>query len=41
MDYFHGYQEAVTAITAESVQQTLKKIVAAGNVMEVVMMPAE
>lgn len=41
MDYFHGYQEAVNAITAESVQQTLKKIVAAGNVMEVVMMPAE
>ena len=41
MDYFHGYQEAVNAITAESVQQTLKKIVAASNVMEVVMMPAE
>ena len=41
VDYLNGYREAVNAITAESVQQTLKKLVSAGNVLEVVMMPAE
>jgi len=33
------YRKAVEAITAESVQATLKKLVASGNVFEVVMFP--
>ncbi len=33
------YKAAVEAITAETVQQTLKKLVSAGNVFEVVMFP--
>ena len=33
------YKPAVEAITAETVQQTLKKLVSAGNVFEVVMFP--
>ena len=33
------YEEAVKAVTAESVQKTLQKLVQSGNVFEVVMMP--
>ena len=45
MYYMYGtneirdYTAAVEAISAESVQQTLKQLVAAGNVLEVVMFP--
>lgn len=39
IDLVADYQEAVKAVTAESVQNTLKKLVSAGNVFEVVMMP--
>ena len=45
MYYMYGvnnirdYKPAVEAITAESVQATLKKLVSAGNVLEVVMFP--
>lgn len=35
------YQAAVEAITAETVQETLKKLVEAGNMFEVVMFPAK
>lgn len=35
------YQDAVNAITAETVQNTLRKLVEAGNVFEVVMTPAQ
>ena len=35
------YEAAVEAITAETVQQTLKQLVDAGNVFEVVMFPQE
>ena len=35
------YKPAVEAITAETVQQTLKKLVEAGNMFEVVMFPEE
>ena len=35
------YKDAVEAITAETVQQTLKQLVDAGNVFEVVMFPQE
>ena len=34
-----NYAEAVKAITAETVQSTLKKLVDSGNVFEVVMLP--
>ena len=33
------YENAVKAVNAQTVQQTLKKVVDAGNVFEVVMMP--
>ena len=39
IDYIADYKAAVEAITAETVQETLKKLVAAGNVFEVVMLP--
>ena len=39
IDYITDYKAAVEAITAETVQETLKKLVAAGNVFEVVMLP--
>ena len=39
IDLVADYQEAVKAVTAESVQNTLKKLVSAGNVFEVVMLP--
>ena len=47
MHYMYGineitdYKAAVEAITAETVQQTLKQLVDAGNVFEVVMFPKE
>ena len=41
VDYVKDYQTAINAITAETVQATLKNLVDQGNVMEVVMMPAE
>ena len=45
MYYMYGinnirdYKPAVEAITAETVQETLKKLVSAGNMFEVVMFP--
>ena len=39
IDYIADYKVAVEAITAETVQATLKKLVDAGNVFEVVMLP--
>ncbi len=41
IDYLKDYEAAVNAITAETVQATLKKLVDAGNMFEVVMSPAE
>ncbi len=38
-DYLTAYPEAVRNLSAESVQQMLKKLVSAGNVLEVVMLP--
>lgn len=39
IDYIADYKAAVENITAESVQSTLKKLVASGNMFEVVMLP--
>ena len=39
INYITDYKAAVEAITAETVQATLKKLVEAGNVFEVVMLP--
>ena len=39
IDYIADYKAAVEAITAETVQATLKQLVASGNVFEVVMLP--
>ena len=45
MYYMYGtnevrdYKAAVEAITSETVQATLKKLVSAGNMFEVVMLP--
>ena len=39
INYVEEYRAAVEAITAETVQSTLKKLVDAGNVFEVVMLP--
>jgi zinc protease len=39
IDYIADYKTAVESITAETVQATLKKLVASGNMFEVVMMP--
>ncbi len=41
IDYLKDYEAAVNAITDETVQATLKKLVEAGNMFEVVMFPAE
>lgn len=41
VNLYTDYEAAVKAITAETVQATLKKLVEAGNVFEVVMFPAE
>ncbi len=41
IDYIKDYEAAVNAITAETVQATLKKLVDAGNMFEVVMFPAK
>ena len=39
INYITDYKAAVEAITAETVQETLKQLVAAGNMFEVVMLP--
>ncbi|MGM9837228.1 MAG: M16 family metallopeptidase [Paludibacteraceae bacterium] len=39
INYITDYKNAVEAVTAESIQKTLKKLVDAGNMFEVVMMP--
>ena len=39
INYITDYKAAVDNITAESVQATLKKLVEAGNMFEVVMLP--
>ena len=39
INYVTDYKAAVESITAETVQATLKKLVDAGNVFEVVMLP--
>ena len=39
INYITDYKAAVEAITAETVQETLKQLVASGNVFEVVMLP--
>ncbi len=39
INYITDYKAAVEAITAETVQETLKKLVEAGNMFEVVMLP--
>jgi zinc protease len=41
INYIADYKKDVENITAETVQETLKKLVASGNVFEVVMMPAQ
>ncbi len=41
VNYLQEYEAAVNAITAETVQATLKKLVNAGNMFEVVMLPAD
>lgn len=41
MDYIADYKSAVEAITAQTVQQTLKQLVEAGNMFEVVMLPEQ
>ncbi len=41
VNYLADYEQAVRGITGETVQQTLKKLVDAGNRFEVVMSPAE
>ena len=40
INYIADYQKAVNAITAETVQSTLRRLVDAGNMFEVVMTPA-
>jgi zinc protease len=39
INYITDYKAAVEAITAETVQATLKKLTGSGNVFEVVMLP--
>ena len=39
VDNIRNYKAAVENITAETVQSTLKQLVSAGNVLEVVMFP--
>ena len=41
LNYIADYQKAVNAITAETVQSTLRDLVNAGNMFEVVMIPSE
>ena len=38
-NYLTAYPEAVRNLSAESIQETLKKLVSAGNMLEVVMLP--
>ena len=39
VNYIADYKAAVEGITAETVQATLKRLVASGNMFEVVMLP--
>jgi len=41
IDYYNDYKTAVEAVTVVTVQETLKQLVQQGNVIEVVMLPAE
>ena len=41
IDYRNQYKAAVEAVTAETIQATLKQLVEQGNVIEVVMLPAK
>jgi zinc protease len=41
LNYVRDYKPAVEAITGETVQQTLRKLVEAGNIFEVVMFPED
>lgn len=41
LDYLADYRNAVNAITAETIQSTLRQLVSSGNMFEVVMSPAE
>ncbi len=41
INYIKEYEDAVKSITAETVQQTLRKLIDAGNCFEVVMSPAD
>ena len=41
LNYVADYQNAVNAITAQTVQSTLRDLVNAGNMFEVVMVPSE
>ena len=41
LNYVDDYQAAIDALTAEKIQKTLKALTDQGNVLEVVMMPAE
>lgn len=41
IDYLNNYKAAVEAVTAETIQSTLKQLVEQGNVIEVVMLPAK
>jgi zinc protease len=41
LNYVDDYQAAVDALTAEKIQKTLKTLTEQGNVLEVVMKPAE
>ena len=40
-NHVRDYRPAIEALTAESVQNTLRQLVEAGNVFEVVMFPEE
>ena len=40
-NYVTNYQNAVRNVTSESIQNTLRKLIDAGNVIEVIMMPAK
>jgi len=41
IDIVNGYREAVNAVTPQQVSDFIKKIMASGNKIEVVMMPQE
>ena len=41
IDIVNGYREAVNAVTPQQVSDFIKKLMASGNKIEVVMMPQE